>query len=866
MELNKILTIYDRLYRFIAYNIVSGDSMWKNDKKIEKDIVNLKKHQQSLDKQEKHICYFFYDLISGEKIYPTNIMTGEIRYNKELAKYQVKVDKFPKAKIINIRFDPVEEQYCIINNISVKINDKKADIQAINGSHIDNMDIFYSTDPQYSVISKEGKIKNLLIEFDDILGFQKEMFKYSPVLKKMMIIKKQNKYKELFFKAVRYFFKNGFISTFKRIVEYVKNNKYSNVCVSHTPYNAWFQSNHVIENCKTNIKPVAFYLPQFHTFKENNEWWGEGFTEWTNTRKATPKYEGHYQPREPHDDFGYYTLDNKEMLQKQAKLAKEHGIYGFCFYYYWFSGKRLMEKPLDIFLANKDIDINFCLCWANENWTRTWDGLEKNVLIKQDYTEEDDINFIKDLKKYIDDERYIKVDNKPVIIVYNPKAIPDCKKTFAAWRKTAKDTGVGDILIWICQTHDINAKKLNIINDVDGEIEFPPHKPNIAAVDLNKLYFENGCKPSALYYYESIINSYLMRNRDKSNTLPVYKTVTLAWDNSARRNIGWVNLIYYSLESFYGWVNDTVRYTEKAHKKDKQFMFINAWNEWAEGTYLEPDKKTGYANINTFSRALYNLPFMKEPLNIEKCSSINYFNDKTEIAVQAHIFYTDLAEEIIGELNKIPYKFDCYISTDTEEKAKMLQDIFQKLSKAENVYVEVFANRGRDMLPFVSQISKVLDKYKYVCHIHSKKTLTNTVGEEWRKYLFKNLFGSKENIVGIFDIFENTNTGIIFPETFHAMITAVDWGSNFDNTEKLLEKMNIDIMLPENHLIFPVGNMFWAKISAVRQIFENCTNAEDYALEAGQVDGTTAHAIERLWVYVAEYNGYTYTNTANKIR
>lgn len=840
--------------------------MKKNIKIIQKDIVNLKKYQQSLDKSEKHICYFFYDLISNNKIYPTNIMTGVINYNQDLGKYFVQIDKFPKAKILNIRFDPVEEQYCIVNNISVKVNGKSADIKAINGHHIDDNDIFYSTDPQYAVISKEGIIKNLVIEFDDILGFQKEMFKYSPVLKKLMVVKKQNKYIELFFKTVRYFFKNGFVSTIKRSIEYVKNSKYSNVCVSHTPYDAWFQSNHIIENCKTNIKPVAFYLPQFHTFKENNEWWGEGFTEWTNTRKATPKYEGHYQPREPHDDFGYYTLDNKEMLQKQAKLAKEHGIYGFCFYYYWFSGKRLMEKPLDIFLANKDIDINFCLCWANENWTRTWDGLEKNVLIKQDYTEEDDINFIKDLKKYIDDERYIKVDNKPVIIVYNPKAIPDCRKTFAAWRKTAKDTGVGDILIWICQTHDINAKKLNIINFVDGEIEFPPHKPNIAALDFNQFHVKKDCQPSALYSYDSLINSYMNRNNDESHKLPVYKTVTMAWDNSARRNIGWVNLIYYSLESFYGWVNDTVRYTEKAHKKDKQFMFINAWNEWAEGTYLEPDKKTGYANINTFSRALYNLPFMKEPLNIEKCSSINYFNDKTEIAVQAHIFYTDLAEEIIGELNKIPYKFDCYISTDTEEKAKMLQDIFQKLSKAENVYVEVFANRGRDMLPFVSQISKVLDKYKYVCHIHSKKTLTNTVGEEWRKYLFKNLFGSKENIVGIFDIFENTNTGIIFPETFHAMITAVDWGSNFDNTEKLLEKMNIDIILPENHLIFPVGNMFWAKISAVRQIFTNCTNVEDYVVEAGQVDGTIAHAIERLWVYLAEYNGYTYTNTANKTR
>lgn len=840
--------------------------MGKSVKRIQKDIDNLKKYQQSLDKDEKHICYFFYDLISNNKIYPTNIMTGVIKYNQDLGKYFVQIDKFPKAKILNIRFDPVEEQYCIVNNISVKVNGKNADIKAINGHHIDNNDIFYSTDPQYSVISKEGKIKNLLIEFDDILGFQKEMFKYSPVLKKMMIIKKQNKYKELFFKAVRYFFKNGFISTFKRSIEYVKNNKYSNVCISHTPYNAWFQSNHVIENSKTNIKPVAFYLPQFHTFKENNEWWGEGFTEWTNTRKATPKFSGHYQPREPHDDFGYYTLDNKEILQQQAKLAKEHGIYGFCFYYYWFSGKRLMEKPVDIFTANKDIDINFCLCWANENWTRTWDGLEKNVLIKQDYTEEDNINFIKDLKKYIDDERYIKVDNKPVIIVYNPKAIPDCKKTFAAWRKTAQETGVGEILIWICQTHDFNAKKLNIINFVDGEIEFPPHQPNIAALDFNQFHVQKDCEPSALYSYDSLINSYMNRNTDENHKLPVYKTVTMAWDNSARRNKGWVSFVYYSLESFYHWVHEIVKYTEKTHKKDKQFMFINAWNEWAEGTYLEPDKKTGYANINTFSRALYKLPFMKELVNITECSSINYFEDKTEIAVQAHIYYTDLAKEIIDELNKIPYKFDCYISTDTDEKAELLMKVFKKSSKAENVYVEVFDNRGRDMLPFVSQISKVLDKYKYICHIHSKKTLTNTVGEEWRKYLFKNLFGSKENIGGIFDIFENTNTGIIFPETFHAMITAVDWGSNLNNTGKLLDKMNINVILPENHLIFPVGNMFWAKTNAVRQIFENCTDVEDYAVEAGQVDGTIAHAIERLWVYVAEYNGYTYTNTANKIK
>lgn len=854
------------LYSFTACNIVSGECMGINNKKIQKDIEHLKQHNLSLDRYKAHPCYLFYDLMADNKLYKTNIITSSIIYNEKIGKYVVQIDKLPDAKILNIRFDPVEEHYCIIENIKVKINNKESIIQPYNGYNIDNTDIFYSTDPQYTINSSNMQVKSIIIEFDDILKFKKEILESYAYLKKILIDKKQNKYIELAQKTVRYFSTNGFLPTIKRSIEYVKNRSYDKISINHVPYDAWFQSNHMLENSKTNIKPVAFYLPQFHTFKENDEWWGEGFTEWTNTRKAKHKFDGHYQPREPHNDFGYYTLDNKEILQKQAKLAKEHGIYGFCFYYYWFSGKRLMEKPVDIFIANKDIDINFCLCWANENWTRTWDGLEKNVLIKQDYTEEDNINFIKDLKKYIDDERYIKVDGKPVIIVYNPKAIPNCKKTFAAWRKTAKETGIGDILIWICQTHDVNAKKLNIINEVDGEIEFPPHKPNVAAVDQNKFQIENGCKPNALYSYDSIINSYLIRNRDKDNTLPVFKTVTMAWDNSARRNSGWVNLINYSLGSFYHWVYDTVIYTEKTHKKNNQFMFINAWNEWAEGTYLEPDKKTGYANINTFSRALYKLPFMKEIVDIKKCSGINYFGDKTELAVQAHIFYTDLAEEIIYELNKIPYKFDCYISTDTDEKADILKNIFKEKSKAENVYVEVFANRGRDMLPFITQILKVIENYKYVCHIHSKKTLTNTVGEGWRKYLFKHLFGNEKNICGIFDIFENTNTGIIFPKTFEGMVPAAVWGSNLENTKNLLKKMNIDIMLPENHLIFPVGNMFWAKTKAVKQIFEHCSNKDDYALEAGQVDGTIAHAIERLWVYIAEYNGYTYMNTANKIK
>lgn len=207
-------------------------------------------------------------------------------------------------------------------------------------------------------------------------------------------------------------------------------------------YNSVYEDNIDFSDKKTDIKTLVFYLPQFHTFKENDNWWGKGFTEWTNTKKSIPRFEGHYQPRVPHDDFGYYTLDNIETIEKQIKLAKEHGIYGFCYYYYWFSGKRLMEKPLDLFLKS-DIDFPFCLCWANENWTRSWDGLKNDILIKQDYDESDYKKFIKDIKKYVVDKRYIYIDSKPVIMIYNPKEIPNLKETVNNWRKYARKLGIG---------------------------------------------------------------------------------------------------------------------------------------------------------------------------------------------------------------------------------------------------------------------------------------------------------------------------------------------------------------------------------------------------------------------------------------
>ena len=200
---------------------------------------------------------------------------------------------------------------------------------------------------------------------------------------------------------------------------------HENISVSTPQYDSRYESRRNYSGLKTDIKAIAFHLPQFHRVKENDEWWGVGFTEWTNTRKSQPRFNGHYQPRTPHELIGYYDLSERDTLAAQARLAKDFGIYGFCFYHYWFSGRRILEKPVDILLENPDIDINFCLCWANENWTRRWDGAEQDVLLEQQYSLSDRLAFIVDSERYLVDTRYIRIDGRPLILVYKPSVIPD---------------------------------------------------------------------------------------------------------------------------------------------------------------------------------------------------------------------------------------------------------------------------------------------------------------------------------------------------------------------------------------------------------------------------------------------------------
>lgn len=627
-----------------------------------------------------------------------------------------------------------------------------------------------------------------------------------------------------------------------------------------------YQDNVDFTGQETDVKMLAFYLPQYHTFPENDEWWGKGFTEWTNVRSGNSRFDGHYQPRVPHEDIGYYDLTDIEVLRKQAKLAKQHGIYGFCFYYYWFSGKRLMEKPVDMLLEHPEIDLPYCLCWANENWTRAWDGQNKNVLIAQDYSDEDDVKFIADLKKYIDDKRYIRINGKPLVMVYNPGQIPDCHKSFAKWREVAKDLGIGEILIWTCQTSNNTADLLQITDCIDAEVEFPPHnmwmdEAAIRNVDL-------GGKSAFLFSYPRVVEEVIKRIRTpRKVSVPVHHGCMLAWDNAARRKDAWFTYCGFSLKSLYKWVTVIAEEARKDFSEEERFVFINAWNEWGEGTYLEPDEKYGYANINTVSKALLGLP-LKDDLKIvnmsdEVVEDAKFDTDKTRIAVQLHMFYLDTLEETISYLNQIPYAFDCYVSTNTEEKRKEIERIMKETCKCKEVCVEVYANRGRDVAPFLVQMKDRISQYDYMCHIHSKKTKTNDHGNEWRKYIFQHLFGTEAYLKRILHIFETEpQVGILMPETYPVLELQAEWGGNKTGVENLLETLGIHAQLPKEP-VFPVGNMFWARTDAVKTMFEHGLTQNDFPTEAGQVNATIAHQIERSWIYLIADKGYTYKKIFN---
>lgn len=343
-----------------------------------------------------------------------------------------------------------------------------------------------------------------------------------------------------------------------------------------------------------DTKVIAWYLPQYHELEINNKYWGKGFTEWTNTTRVIPMYTGHYQPHIPYD-VGFYNLNNIETFKRQIYLAKNFAVYGFSFYYYWFSGIKFMEKPLDIFLKNRELDIAFCITWANENWTTLWDGGQNEIIYRQTLKVGDAEKFVDDLLPAISDSRYITVDDKPLIIIYRGNLFD--KETMYSFiyslRKRAQYYGFKDLYVMITTAGNFDEEVSNL--GADALVEFPPHGMNTIEAFRPPGYI-NPYFVGRIYDTNKFINEkkYMFQHKEQE----YYRAALTSWDNTARKARSGAQ-IYHGLspETFKQWLWDIVVESKKKHAGEYDMVFVNAWNEWAEGAHLEPDMKYGYAYL-----------------------------------------------------------------------------------------------------------------------------------------------------------------------------------------------------------------------------------------------------------------------------
>lgn len=365
-------------------------------------------------------------------------------------------------------------------------------------------------------------------------------------------------------------------------------------------------------------KIIAYYLPQYHQIPENDKWWGEGFTEWVNVKKATPLFEGHYQPRIPLN-YNYYDLSDTETLKWQASIAKEHGIYGFCFYHYWFYEKPLLEKPLYNFLNNDDIDINFCFCWANESWTNAWSSSDRTTIMEQKYGDKDEWKRHFDfMLPFLKDHRYIKEDNKPLLVIYRPYLCKDMINILEYWKKLAIENGFDGLKV-ASQRFEEPDKEKELFDYLDYHIEYQPDydKCHLSGNDTFIAKMKGYIKQLLLDKLNIDLHLY------KKNRVPLIFSYDEMWDNIIRSKpisekaiagafVDWDNTPRHgnrgscfqgvTPEKFGKYLAEQIDHVDNEYNND--YLFIFAWNEWGEGGYLEPDVRYKYAYLNEIKKAL----------------------------------------------------------------------------------------------------------------------------------------------------------------------------------------------------------------------------------------------------------------------
>ena len=520
----------------------------------------------------------------------------------------------------------------------------------------------------------------------------------------------------------------------------------------------------------------------------------------------------------------------------QIDLAKDHGIYGFAIFYNLYDS--IYSSIVDLFLENKDINFPFFLIWKNDYFYKLLNiSSQKKIFNYQKLIEIEIDIFINKIKRILNNQSYIKFKGKPILSIDIPSLFPDLKKSLILLRKKSKEKGIGEIFI------------LSILSRINDNLEYI----NLFDSAIDLAFNFNKENLNTYYSYDTYKN---IKLKFKSNFV-IYKSINVEINAPSKK----YKLKDFNPEKFYIYNKLMIEWTKSNYDKTNGFFFINSWNNYANGNYLEPDEKYGFSSLNSFSKALFNISFNSKSYNLF------HLNQKSLIAIQVHLYYEDLLEEVINKVNNIPSKFDLFITIISSLRSIKIKEYIKKNSKAHKYEIMIVENKGRDILPFIIQMKNKIKNYKYFCHIHTKKSKhKNSLGYIWRNYLFQNILGSKEIISEILSDFENfEKLGFIFPEPYYK-ITKNNYG--FNNIEFGLNRLNkhymnyiLNKIFPGyeigNFLVFPLGNMFWAKVNAIHQIFK-IRFLKLFPKELNQTNDTIMHAIERIWLYLVKLNGFYY--------
>ncbi|WP_127806314.1 glycoside hydrolase family 99-like domain-containing protein [Hydrogenophaga sp. NH-16] len=485
----------------------------------------------------------------------------------------------------------------------------------------------------------------------------------------------------------------------------------------------WYEEPQDFANASKNPGPrvLAFYLPQFRPTPENDVWHGKGFTEWFKVRSAYPLFDGHYQQHIPHSDLGYYAIEDSHTLRRQAEMLKKAGMHGMVFYHYWFTGKLILEKAAQMLLSESDIDMPFCFCWANENWTKRWDGEDQEVLLAQDYSREDAKAFIEYLIPFFKDPRYIRVHNRPVLIVYRPSSIEQPHDYIAIWSEQCRLHGL--LPPYVVATLTRGAVTPHAYG-MDAALERPLNDWTDGAVpDIRERLPSFTQLKGSVLDYSQVAKHYAQPS--SPTEFIHWRSVVPIWDNTPRYKSGAYLLNDFNNADFQGWIEAALADTRDKLATEEQMVVINAWNEWAEGAHLEPDERNGYAYLNAVGRALTGEPFF--PVSPDReASFVIRIHPEVASAMTRDCWATRLFTHGL-RINEPSFGYQ--VAPDDQVTAKALAEIGLTSHCADdlsvvNVHLDQMVAIPEDSLSFLATYARRFAGYRVVANHKNDEALT----------------------------------------------------------------------------------------------------------------------------------------------